>query len=356
VGYLPAHRGFGLSSLPVTGWQGNDGGQGGWNPQSFGPDPGTNKYGTDPYMNQYGSDPYSDPYAQADPYAQYQQPGYQTGGFPAQGYPPTGGFPAQGYPPPPPPKRSKLPMILSLVAIVIIIGAVVAIVLVNRKDTQTAEPQPTSTSKEEPGPSSEKETSSSEEPPPSTGGGPREDWITIDNTADAGLTYQVPPDWKESPTTRASGLDVDFTGDADYGIYDCGGANYVRTFAASGDVQGKDGKNLDLAATLTDFAKSFASTYYGADAKVDVPAPSETPVEGKTAMTVTATVTPNVTKPECQATSGEIALVGVLLESEGQPNGVAMLVVVNDLEGGPADPEPLDTSVSQEILKTVSAG
>src|SRR3989337_46945 len=73
--------------LPVTGWQGNDGGQGGWNPQSFGPDPGTNKYGTDPYVNQYGSDPYSDPYAQADPYAQYQTPGYQTGGFPAQGYP-----------------------------------------------------------------------------------------------------------------------------------------------------------------------------------------------------------------------------------------------------------------------------
>ena len=342
----------------MTGWQGNDGGQGGWNPQSFGPDPGTNKYGTDPYANQYGSDPYSDPYAPADPYAQYQQPGYQTGGFPAQGYPPTGGFPAPGFPPPPPPpKRSRLPMILSLVAIVIIIGAVVAIVLVNRKDTQTAEPQPTSTSESTPEPGPTSESSSSEKPSPTTGGGgTRDDWITVDNTADAGLSYQVPPDWKESSTSRQSGLDVDFTGDADYGLYECGGSSYVRTFAASGDVQGKNGKDLDLEATMTDFAKSFASTYYGAAAKVDLPAPTEAAVEGKTAMTVTAKVTPNVTEPDCQATTGEVALIGVLLESEGQPNGVAMLVVVNDLEGGPDDPAPIEASVTQEILKTVSAG
>lgn len=340
----------------MTGWQGNDGGQGGWNPQSFGPDPGTNQYGTDPYVNQYGSDPYSDPYAQADPYTQYQQPGYQTGGFPAQGYPPTGGFPAQGYPPPPPPPRSKLPMILSLVAIVIIIGAVVAIVLVNRKDTQTAAPQEESTSKSAPetGPSSSE--SSSEQPSPTSGGGTHDDWITIDNTADAGLTYQVPPEWKKSSTTRQSGLDVDFTGDADYGLYDCDGSSYVRTFAASGDVQGKDGKDLDLAATVTDFAKSFATTYYGTDVKVDVPEPTDAAVEGRTAMTLTAKVTPTVTKPECQANAGEVGIVGVLLESEGQPNGVAMLVVVNDLEGGPSDPAPLDASVTQEILKTVSAG
>lgn len=336
----------------VTGWQGNDGGQGGWNPQSFGPDPGTNQYGTDPYVNQYGSDPYSDPHAQADPYQQ----GYQTGGFPAQGYPPTSGFPAQDYPPPPPPpKRSKLPMILSLVAIVIIIGAVVAIVLVNRKDTQTAQPQPESTTKSAPE-TGESTPESSESPAPTTGGGTHDDWLTIDNTADSGLSYQVPPDWKESSRSRQSGLDVDFTGDADYGVYECEGANYVRTFAASGDVQGKNGKDLDLSATLTDFAKSFAATYYGTDAKVDVPKPVSAPVEGRTAMMVTAKVTPNVTKPGCQASSGEVALVGVLLESEGQPAGVAMLVVVNDLDGGPSDPTPLEASVSQEILKTVSAG
>lgn len=353
----------------MTGWQGNDGGQGDWNPQSFGPEPGTNQYGADPYANQYGTDPYRDPHAQPDPYAQQQPPGYQTGGFPAQGYPPTGvyptpgypptgSFPAQGYPPPPPPpRRSRLPMILSLVAIVIIVGAVVAIVLVNRKDTQTGAPQETTSA--EPGPSSESEPgpSSSEDPPTSTsgGGGGHDDWTTIDNTADSGLTYQVPPDWKESTVSRQSGLDVDFTGDADYGVYTCEGGDYVRTFAASGDVQSKDGKDLDLAATMTDFAKSFAATYYGTDAKVDLPAPADFDVEGGTAMMLTAKVTPTVTKTACQATTGEVGLVGVLLETDGEPSGVAMLVVVNDLDGGPADPAPLEASVTQEVLKTVSA-
>jgi hypothetical protein len=342
-----------LSSLPVTGWQGNDRGQGDWN-QPFGPDPHTNQYGTDPYSNpadQYGSDPYGgggyDQYGQqTNPYTQQQPyPQYQTGGFPAQGY----------GPPPPPPKRSKLPMILSLVAIVIIIGAVVAIVLVNRKDSQqTADPQQkTSSSSEKTSPS---ERDPSDRNPTSTPGGGGDDWIAVDNTADSGLTYQVPPDWKASSTPRASGLGVDFTGNADYGQYDCEGAGYVRTFAASGDVQGKSGEDLDLKSTMDDFAKSFGATYYGDDAKVDVPLPTDIEIDGKKAMMLTAKVTPTVTKPACQATKGEVALVGILLETDGKPTGVAMLVVVNDLDGGPETPKPLEASVSQDILKTVKVG
>jgi len=329
----------------VTGWQGNDGGQGGWN-QPYGPD----SHGNDPNANQYGADPYGpsgygqpDPYAQTDPYQQY---GYQTGGFPAQGY----------GPPPPPPKRSKTPMILSLVAIVIILGAVVAIVLVNRDGSQpVADDQQDKTTSE-----STVRTSPSERKPsertPSTGSGDHDGWVSIDNTADAGLTYQVPPQWEKSADPRTSGLDVDFTGTANYGSYDCEGASYVRTFAASGDVQGKGGTDLDLKSTVEDFAKSFAATYYGPDAAVDVPAPTDTDVDGKTAVTLTAKVTPTVTKPACQATEGEIAIVGVLLEAAGEPTGVAMLVVVNDLAGGPATPEPVAASVSQDVLSTVKAG
>jgi hypothetical protein len=331
----------------VTGWQGNDGGQGNWN-QPYGPDPHTNQYGSDPYGNQYGSDPYgggydqygqNDPYTQPDPYAQnpYSQPypQYQTGGFPAQGF----------SPPPPEPKRSKLPMILSLVAIVIIVGAVVAIVLVNRKDTQTtADPQPETTS-------SEKTTSSERTPTDEPSG--NDDWISVDNGKDAGLSYQVPPDWKTSSTPRASGLEVDFTGNADYGVYDCEAGDYVRTFAASGDVQSPDGKDLDLQKTVTDFAKSFATLYYGADAEVEVPTPEELEIDGKQAMKLTVKVKPKVTKPTCQASEGEVALVGILLAAEGKPADVTMLVVVNDLAGGPDDPKPLPPSVSEEILATV---
>jgi hypothetical protein len=343
----------------VTGWQSGDGGQGNWNQPPFGPDPGTNQYGTDPYANQnpyatpYPANPYEqNPYGDPNPYGGAPQQ-YGSDPYAQQQYPPTGGFPMPGYGPPPP-KRSKLPMILSLVAIVIIIGAVVTIVLVNRQDNQpVAQGDPTTTSSTEKSGSSGKSTPKSTSSAPS---GDHADWLSIDNTADSGLSYQVPPDWKQSTGTRTSGLGIDFTGAADYGVYDCEGANYVRTFAASGDVQGKDGKDLDLATTLEDFAKSFGTTYYGTDATVTVTAPAESQVNGKTAMTVTATVKQNVTKPNCQATEGEVALVGVELQTEGQPKGVAMLAVVNDVSGGPADPKCLDTSLTKEILSTVQAG
>ena len=322
----------------MTGWQGNDGGQGGSN-QPYGPDP----YANDPYGQQYGADPYGQQEQQYPPTNPYQQPyGYQTGGFPAQ-----------DYGPPPPPKRSKTPMILSLVAIVIILGAVVAIVLVNRKD-----PQPVADNQKDTTSESTVRTSPSERQPSerTTASGPtggRDGWVSIDNTADAGLSYQVPPDWEKSSDSRDSGLDVEFTGTANYGSYDCEGSSYVRTFATSGDVQGKGGADLDLKATVNDFAKAFAIKYYGPDAQVELPAPTDAEVDGKTAVTLTAKVTPTVTKPNCQATEGEVAIVGVLLEADGQPKGVAMLVVVNDLAGGPATPKAIEASVSQDVLATV---
>lgn len=331
----------------MTGWQGNDGGQGGWN-QPYGPDP----HATNPYTQQYGTGgdsydygPGTGGFAQQDPYGQEQ---YYTGGFPAQGY----------GPPPPPPQRSKLPMILSLVAIVIIVGAVVAIVLVNREDGQpVATPDPTTTTTTTSKESTSEESTSKESKAPTTsgGGGGNDGWLTIDNTADAGLTYQVPPDWEKASDSIDSGLDVSFTGTAHFGAYECEGGGYIRTFAASGDVQGKDGDDLDPAATIKDFATSFGTTYYGGDAAVEVPEPTPVKVGDKDALTLTAKVTQNVTKPNCQATQGEVAIVAVPLEAEGEPTGVAMLVVVNDLAGGPATPAPLAAQVSQDILKTVQA-
>jgi hypothetical protein len=326
----------------VTGWQSGGGDQGGWNPnQSFGPEAQTSKYGTDPYANQ-------DPYG-ADPYA--------VGGYdPYQQYPPTGGFPAQGYgpPPPPEPKRSKVPMILSLVAIVIIIGAVVTIVLVNRhSDQPIAEQDPTSTTST---PEKTTESSSSESPSTtkSSGGGDRDDWLTIDNTEDSTLTYQVPPDWKQSSDVIKTDSGVDFTGVAEYGTYECEGKPFFRTYAASADVQSSGGEDLDLAKTMDDFTNSLARSAYGEDVRVEAPSPTETKVGDKKAMTLTAKLTPTADGP-CEATEAEVAMVGVEVQEEGKPTGVALLVVVSDTAGGPADPKPLDPAISQEILSTVSA-
>jgi hypothetical protein len=347
----------------VTGWQGNEG-QGGWQPP---PDNQGGPYQQQPYPDPYGAGPQGTaPY----PYGSGEGANpYQTGGFPAQSgydqYPytqdqygqynpyQTGGFPAQDFGPPPP-KRSKLPMILGVLAIVIIVGAVVAIVLVNRNgDNQTASPE---TSNAQPAPPPGK--SSQEQPPSSESGAPggHEGWRSVDNVADSGLTYQVPPDWKVTGVPRPSGLNVDFTGTAEYGTYQCKGAEYVRSFATSGDVQSKSGSDLDLNKTVSDFAKSFGTGYFKDTAKVDLGTPKETEVSGKKAAIVTAPVTPKVTTPECEAAKGEIAIIGVLLEENGQPSGVAMLVVVSDVEGGPDDPKPLPTDVAQDILASARLG
>ncbi|MPZ85213.1 MAG: hypothetical protein GEV28_34430 [Actinophytocola sp.] len=337
----------------MTGWQGNEGNQGGWNqpPNPYGGDPygpqGTHPYAPDP--NQYQADPYAqpNPYGQGgyDQYGQYNP--YQTGGFPAQ-----------DFGPPPPPRRSKLPMILGVLAIVIIVGAVVAIVLVNRDDSPTAGPSDTTapSTPESPGKSSDNPPSS-DPSGPSKGPEGKEGWQVVDNTADAGLSYEVPGDWELSPDPRPSGLgDVTFTGSADYGVYDCEGGSYIRSFAASGDVQGKDGAKLDLTKTVKDFAKSFGTSYFKDTAKVDVPEPTETEVDGKQAMTLNAAVTPQVTAPKCEASKGEVAIVGVLLEEDGKPSGVAMLAVVSDVSGGPGDPAPLPPSVAKDILASVKVG
>jgi hypothetical protein len=350
----------------VTGWQGNEGGQGGWNQPPWnqqGHQQGGDPYNPDPYgynPGPQGTAPY--PYGPSGG----QNP-YQTGGFPAQNpygadqyappdqygqYNPYGGYPDFS---PEPPKRSKLPMILGVLAIVIIVGAVVAIVLINRKGDDKNTANPPATSSEKQAPTSESESQSQDPTSPSEPGG-RDGWQTIDNTADASLTYQVPPDWKKSDTKRASGLDVDFTGSADYGVYDCQGASYIRSFAASGDVESKKGADLDLNKTVSDFAKSFGTGYFKDTAKVEVGAPEETEVDGKKAAEVTAPVTPKVGVPQCEAKKGEIAIVGVLLEDAGKPAGVAMLVVVSDVEGGPDDPKPLPADVAQEILGSARVG
>lgn len=341
----------------MTGWQGNEGGQGGWQP----PNPhGGDPYHADPYQrNPYGpTAPYGqDPYQQ-DPYAQgYGQDPYQRDPYdPYQ----TGGFPAQDWGPPPPPRRSKLPMILGVLAIVIIVGAVVAIVLVNRSGEEPAA-GPSGQPSESAPPTQEQ---TSDDPPPSSsespssGGSPegREGWQTVDNSSDAGLTYQVPGDWAVSSTPRPSGLDVEFTGSAEFGVYDCEGSTYARSFATSGDVQSTEGADLDLAKTVRDFATSFGTSYFKDTATVDVPEPEETEVDGRPAVRITAPVTPQVSAPACEASKGEVAIVGVLLEEDGKPAAVTMLAVVSDVAGGPSDPAPAPTDVAQDILSSATVG
>ena len=312
------------------GWQGNQGGGygGDWQPQQ------------DPY----GQQQYGPPY---DPYGQYQQQDpYAAQGYP--GYDP--GF-GQG-----PPKKSKLPIVLSIVAIAAVVGATVTIILLNRDDSSpSAGPVANSSSAAKPPSSPSKPPSTSRRPPTSGTASkptPKDGWTTISLTDGTG-TYQVPADWKKSTEKKDSGLGVQFADVTESGVYDCAGHSYFRGFAASSEVQGKDGAELDLNKAVTDFANSFAGKYYNSP-KIDLPTPKETTVSGKKAATATAKLTVTPLNPECEATSGEVAVTGAAIEKSGKIVGVRLLVVVNDLEGGPATPKPLPDPLAEEILETLS--
>ena len=305
------------------GWQGNEGG---WQQQ---PDP----YGQPQYGPQY------------DPYGQYQQDPY--GG---QGYP---GY-AQGFGEPPPPKKSKLPIVLSIIAIVAVVGGVVAIVLLNRKDdpAPAANPGP-STSNRPATPSKVPPLGTSKKPPTSGATPPAKDgWVTVE-FADGSGSYQTPGDWKKSAEPKDSGLGVSFNDVTESGTYDCGGQNYFRGFTASSQVQSKTGAELDVNKAVTDFANSFAGKYYNSP-KIDIPAPTSTTVAGKKGSTVTAKLTVTPLNPECEATGGEVAVVGVAVEKAGKVEGIRVLVVVNDLVGGPATPKPLPDPLAEEMLGTLT--
>lgn len=312
----------GYRSHVTGGWQG-----GGWNQDPHGGQGG--RYGADPY-GQYGSDPYPQ-YGQPDPY----------------GVDPYGGFP--GFEPSP--KRSKLPIVLSIVAIVVVVGAVLTIVLINRNED---DPAPTtaggSTSASSKPPSSPKGPSSRR--PPSTSAKPstKDGWVTLEMN---GGNYQVPADWKRDTVMRKSGQgNIEFMPGAVVGVYPCEGADYFRGFVAWGEAQSRDGAELDLNKTVTDFATSFAREYYR-EPKLDAPAPKPTTVDGKQAAAITVKLTVQPTKPACEATSGEVALIGYPIEKDGKPAGVRMLVVVNDLDGGPATPPGLPDPLAEEILGTL---
>ena len=291
------------------GWQGD---QGGWQPPQ------------DPYQQQQYGPPY-------DPYGQYQQqdphaaPGYQGWGYQE-----------------PPPKKSKLPIVLSLIAIVAIIGGVVAIVLLNRDDDPSPAANVTSSTTDTPAPTTRR-------PPPSSDvNAPSGDCVEVASSIGK---YCAPADWKPSTEKRASGLGIDFDGGAVFGEYDCGGSSYWRGFTATGQVQGKDGAQLDLNKAVTDFATSFAKEGYR-NPQLDGATPTPVKVGGKDAASIRMKLTVQPANAECDATGGEVVVLGLPVEESGKLIGVDMLVVVDDLAGGPANPPPLNESAADEILKS----
>ncbi|MGQ0839696.1 hypothetical protein [Actinokineospora sp.] len=259
-----------------------------------------------------------------------------------------GGFDAPRAPGGP----SKLPAILSIIAIVVIVGTVITIVLVNRNggtpDPTAAPTSSAAPSRKPSGPPSTR-PSTTRSSLPSTGPA---DGRTIENAA-ARLDYRVPADWQPEPAAKVKVLDVDFTGAAVYGAYQCGGKGYTRTFAVSAAVQNTKDKVLDPEQTATTFAKAFAANFYPSS-QLGAPTARASEIGGKKAVLVSAKVTPNPTKPDCEASAGEVAVLAVDLDNAtaDNPSGIALLVVTNDLGGGPPSPKVLPESTVQSVLSS----
>lgn len=218
----------------------------------------------------------------------------------------------------PPPSRSLLPATLSIIAIVAIVGTVIAIGVIHRNGG-TPEAVPAVT--------------------PATTSAPASSAVV--NTS-ARLTYKVPTDWMASDSP-VDVLGVRFTGVAEYGRYDCAGARRVRARVVGAAAQSKTSKPLDPGATAATFAKAFGEIHYPG-ARVDAPASESTQVDGKKAVVVTAKVTPKADAP-CLPKEAEVTVLAIELGP-----GAALLVVTNDLAGGPDDPRALPGPVARTII------
>ncbi|MFC5290731.1 hypothetical protein ACFPM7_27075 [Actinokineospora guangxiensis] len=187
---------------------------------------------------------------------------------------------------------------------------------------------------------------------PTTTGAPDPDSVEIANP-DAPLTYRVPRTWAPDPAARTEVLGVEFAGAATFAQYECGGERYSRAFAVSAAVQSTGEEDLDPKATAEKFAAEFGARYF-AGGEAGEPQAGEAEVAGRAAVLVVAPVAVTGQDPECLATAGIVTVLAVDLDNGAGTGkrGVALLVIVADVRGGPTEPAP----PSQQDLREVIAG
>ncbi|MDQ3404837.1 MAG: hypothetical protein M3548_15850 [Actinomycetota bacterium] len=238
-------------------------------------------------------------------------------------------------------RQAKLPAILSIIAIIVIVGTVITIVLINRDVAGgKAVPRVSSTASPSAPPSTRVSATSVTRPPT--------DRRVVENRS-ARLSYSVSAEWTEQPSAKFEVLNVAFTGVATYGNYRCDGKEHTRGTAASAAVQNTQDKELDPQRTAEAFAKAFTDRAYPG-AQTDAPTTRASEIAGKKAVLVIAKVRPKASG--CTAGAAMVAVLAVDLDNATAttPRGLALLVITNDLDGGPATPEPLPENTIQAIM------
>ncbi|MCG8914756.1 hypothetical protein L6E12_02955 [Actinokineospora sp. PR83] len=216
--------------------------------------------------------------------------------------------------------------------------------------TSTGNPAPTSSL---PGPTTSGRPTTSARPTTTAPGG----GTTVDNAA-ARLAYRVPAGWRVDGSSTVEVLGVEFSGSATAGPYNCAGADHSRAFAVSAAVQNSNKQTVDPAKAANSFATAFAEKFYPQGTVVGAPAVEEGQRGGKKSVTLTANVSTKPTTPDCEASGAAISVLAVDLDNAtaDHPSGVALLVVVRDRAGGPADPAPVPDPVAADILDSAEVG
>ncbi|GAA3042055.1 hypothetical protein [Actinokineospora globicatena] len=162
----------------------------------------------------------------------------------------------------------------------------------------------------------------------------RSGWQVVDDT-EAGLSYEVPPNWALAPDTETleSSSGTVLTHLADFGTYLCQGAEYGRAFAGSGRVDG------DPAEVATEVAAAIAADQYSdgtQTAAVTLSRPTPVVRDGArgTVIRADAEVKAGEVADSCASTRGVVTVVAL-----ATPVGTAVMVVGADTDDrGPTVP------------------
>lgn len=160
----------------------------------------------------------------------------------------------------------------------------------------------------------------------------------------AGLAYDVPPDWEESPGE----LDpFSLSGLGSVAPYDCDGRNYIRGLVGSTVVPPGD-----VAQTATIIAEQLGVALYGtADGapQVQPDSPRQVQQAGRSGFAVDATIS-SPSNP-CLSTLGKLTV--LVLDSTAELGLLQVFVGNVDIEGGPARPANRTEQELAQILSTV---
>lgn len=315
---------------PGYGAQPDYGSQPGYGP-GFGQQPG---YGAQPG---YGPQPVHG-YGQPQPGCGDQQPGGGYGGL---------GVFSGGDEPPPRKGGAKVWLIVGLVVVLLVGGGLTAYFTLGAEETQpvanSSAQNPTTTTTTAPSPT----TTSRASGPSCEASRPNWNCLPVEGLS---YSYEVPKSWSPNPGSAEvpDMKDVRLTGITVYGVYECGGTRYNR-----GSTGGVVVPQTDMPAVAKEFAQKLGTLYYSSgktsEVKLSEPKPVKVPngnrpqIEG---VQVDATVT--TSGNDCLATKGVVKIL-VLKGS----TGFHVFMANGDLEGGPADPEPVAEADLQAMVDSV---